>query len=474
MTFHLEMQTKKKIVAKNASRDQSNRKSCGQQKKMASVTEMKVTEVIASSAKKQRNVGILQGKSNDTQGTRIINTNYSFSQVENKDLCLAFEDSHGSKPSEDKVAETIFSPTYHLPKDVCGDTLDKGDFAVLFRNKDHTVEDLKIDAMDFRPANGNQQDSANNTAKVTPCVIKESDILPRSFDDSDKQHNHSHIFDVKLNNANSSFDEECTELGNISTEVSEIYLAMQHSKLECIDESNPETVTTNSCATSDEDGEYDDFNPFLFMKNLPDLRSVVPRFRPMLLPKQTRSCPSTSLVLDLDETLVHSTLEPCENADFTIPINFNMRDQTIYVRCRPHLKEFVERVSTLFEIIIFTASQSIYAEKLLNVLDPQKKLFRHRVYRESCVYVEGNFLKDLSVLGRDLARVIIIDNSPQAFGFQVDNGIPIESWFDDRTDRELPLLLPFLESLVGVDDVRPLIAKKFNLRERIAAAASLN
>lgn len=58
----------------------------------------------------------------------------------------------------------------------------------------------------------------------------------------------------------------------------------------------------------------------------------------------------------------------------------------------------------------------------------------------------------------------------------MDNGIPIESWFDDRSDQELILLLPFLESLVGVDDVRPLIAKKFNLREKIAAAVhpSLN
>jgi CTD small phosphatase-like protein 2 len=110
---------------------------------------------------------------------------------------------------------------------------------------------------------------------------------------------------------------------------------------------------------------------------------------------------------------VHSTLEPCEESDFTFPVHFNLREHTIYVRCRPYLKEFLERVASMFEIIIFTASQSIYAEQLLNVLDPKRRLFRHRVYRDSCVYVEGNYLKDLTVLGRDLSRVVIVDNSPQ-------------------------------------------------------------
>ncbi|XP_010555056.1 PREDICTED: CTD small phosphatase-like protein 2 [Tarenaya hassleriana] len=265
----------------------------------------------------------------------------------------------------------------------------------------------------------------------------------------------------------SSVDPNC----NLDS-VSAIYLAMKSSKLECVDERGQDSIIASVCMDDDEDEELDEFDPYLFIKNLPDLSSVVPTFRPVLLPKQTRSCPPISLVLDLDETLVHSTLEQCDDADFTFPVSFNEEEHIVYVRCRPHLKEFMERVSRLFEIIIFTASQSIYAEQLLNVLDPKRKLFRHRVYRDSCVFFDGNYLKDLSVLGRDLSRVIIVDNSPQAFGFQVDNGVPIESWFNDPSDKELLMLLPFLESLIGIEDVRPMIAKKFNLREKIAAAAA--
>ncbi|GLT73814.1 hypothetical protein SLA2020_456480 [Shorea laevis] len=239
----------------------------------------------------------------------------------------------------------------------------------------------------------------------------------------------------------------------LSFEVLAIYLAMKNSRLECVDEQSQVPMSTDVCAEDEYCEEFDDFDPYLFIKNLPDLSSVVPTFRPFLLPKQTGDCPPTTLVLDFDETLVHSTLEPYDDADFTFPVNFNLQEFRVYVRCRPYLRDFMERVSSLFEIIIFTASQSIYAEQLLNVHDPKWKNIRHHVFRESCISVDGNYLKDLTVLGRDLAHIIIINNSPQAFGFQVDNGITIESWFDDRSDQELPLLLPFLESLARVEDV---------------------
>jgi CTD small phosphatase-like protein 2 len=84
--------------------------------------------------------------------------------------------------------------------------------------------------------------------------------------------------------------------------------------------------------------------------------------------------------------------------------------------------------------------------------------------------VEGNFLKDLTVLGRDLAKTVLVDNSPHAFGYQVDNGVPIESWFDNPNDRELLKLERFLRQLVGVADVRTACQRKFQLGQRVQEA----
>ena len=175
-----------------------------------------------------------------------------------------------------------------------------------------------------------------------------------------------------------------------------------------------------------------------------------------------------TLVLDLDETLVHSNLEQTiEEADFSFPVTFNGQQHIVNVRRRPYLTEFMEFAARHFEVVVFTASQRVYAERLLNKIDPNQVLIKHRLYRESCVLVEGNYMKDLSVLGRDLAKTIIVDNSPQAFGFQVDNGVPIESWFDDQSDRQLLKLMPLLARLAQAQDVRPVLRKKFALEERI-------
>jgi CTD small phosphatase-like protein 2 len=107
-------------------------------------------------------------------------------------------------------------------------------------------------------------------------------------------------------------------------------------------------------------------------------------------------------------------LTPWVDADFSFDVYVDMKKHTVYVKKRPHLQHFLEKVAQMFEIVIFTASQSSYASKLLDQLDPDGHLFSRRVYRDSCIFFsEGDYTKDLTILGVDLAKVAIIDNLPQ-------------------------------------------------------------
>lgn len=156
------------------------------------------------------------------------------------------------------------------------------------------------------------------------------------------------------------------------------------------------------------------------------------------LPPRTRSLSSRpTLALDLDETLVHCSLQPLDGASFSlnVPCNESNSVYVVHVRTRPYLELFLDHVSKKFEVVIFTASKRAYAERLLHQLDPKRALVRHRLYREHCtklptgpddgggLMAAGQFpqvyAKDLRVLGRDLSRTVLVDNCIQATSIQV-------------------------------------------------------
>lgn len=111
-----------------------------------------------------------------------------------------------------------------------------------------------------------------------------------------------------------------------------------------------------------------------------------------------------------------------------------------------------------FELVVFTASLSKYADPLVDILDPER-MCSYKLFREHCTFVNNAFVKDLTRLGRPMTDVIIVDNSPIAYMFQPENAIPILSWYDSLEDRELPRLTHILERLAYEEDVRKVIKK---------------
>lgn len=152
-----------------------------------------------------------------------------------------------------------------------------------------------------------------------------------------------------------------------------------------------------------------------------------------------------TLVLDLDETLIH------------------YRDDEEYYLVRPGVNKFLQELSPLYDIVLFTASVKKYADWIVDHIDPHRYI-SHRLYRRHTVFKDAMYIKDLSTLGRDLRKTLIIDNLYESFLSQPDNGILVKSWYDDMEDTELLTLLPFLRGLVEdqVPDVREVLKRIMN------------
>lgn len=165
------------------------------------------------------------------------------------------------------------------------------------------------------------------------------------------------------------------------------------------------------------------------------------------------------LVLDLDETLVHSSFNKVDNADMIIPLSIEdpvskaTISHQVYVYKRPYVDEFLETMAKYYELAIFTASLQVYCDAVMEKLDPNG-LCVHRLYRDSCIQSNGVFVKDMSILGRPIESVIILDNCAASYMFQPENGILAVTFYDDKSDTFLKAIEETMIHLSRVEDVR--------------------
>jgi len=194
------------------------------------------------------------------------------------------------------------------------------------------------------------------------------------------------------------------------------------------------------------------------MNILRQIRDCVPTYEPehpLLPPAEVPLNERVCLVLDLDETLVHSSFTPIPDPDFEIPLEMQGETHMVYVKKRPFVDQFLKVVCAEFEVIVFTASLALYANPVMDLLDPER-LVHGRLYREHCVFTSGCYVKDISKLGRPLNQTLIVDNSPLSYALQPENAVPISSFISDDNDRELEKTLKVVQGARQLPDVRNL------------------
>lgn len=178
----------------------------------------------------------------------------------------------------------------------------------------------------------------------------------------------------------------------------------------------------------------------------------------MLMVPAALTCAQTrkSLVLDLDETLVHTQFKLTDHCDLRLEVRVDEFPAVFYVSKRPYLDVFLRTVAQWYDIVIFTASLEKYGDPLITVLDVDR-VVKRRIFRKDCMKRNGNFVKDLTIVNPNLANVLIVDNCPASYSIQPSNAVPIEAWYHDQNDEELLNLLPLLHAMAFLNDVRSLL-----------------
>lgn len=190
-----------------------------------------------------------------------------------------------------------------------------------------------------------------------------------------------------------------------------------------------------------------------------------------LPPQSHASYGKKTLVLDLDETLVHSSFQGTFEPDLVLPVEVNGAVYSLFVRERPGVRAFLKAMQANYELVVFSASTRDYANRVIDWLD-KEGCIEGRLFREHCEATAEGYIKDLSQLGRDMRHVILLDvpvtqNSQISASYHPDNWVQISS-YQAFEDSELELLYPLFQRLIDAEDVRPLIrAQRKSISQRM-------
>jgi len=190
-------------------------------------------------------------------------------------------------------------------------------------------------------------------------------------------------------------------------------------------------------------------------------------------PKKKNSIKKRIALFDLDETLVHCTGDikvKKEKYQHVIEIKLPGKQAVqVGINLRPLWKQTLKLIKKYYHIVIYTASHQAYADSVLDFMDPKKKYFKYRLYRNNCslIDVEGAkfYVKDLDILNEyyDLKDIVIIDNSVLSFAFHLHNGIPIVPYYDEDKDGSLYVVGLYLNHIFPENDLREANKTQINL-----------
>ena len=183
-----------------------------------------------------------------------------------------------------------------------------------------------------------------------------------------------------------------------------------------------------------------------------------------------------TLIFDLDETLIHCIGEIKENdahqnyqksVDITLPTKKTIK---VGINIRPFLYESLDILKEHYNLILYTASHQSYTDGVLKIIDPEKKYFKYRLFRNNCTQIKEKnstyYIKNLDILKNfDLKDLIIIDNSVLSFAYHLDNGVPILPYYKGNEDNELKILTYYLIFIYHDEDLRESNKIYINLRK---------